>query len=191
MQLTPIRGQLTRRSRIRKPRDGGLASTSSRCSSPSSCLAASSGQYTSRSTAGRPAPRSTRGVLRSESSFAPGRRGDRAAACSPSPRRAIPPSKTRPGAAADQVRTASTVSVDADGGATGRAGSATARLLPGDVGGHDQRRDLAGRPNRGGDRLGRVAAQLRRRFATCAPSVETLRATVSMSDCSCASYCVW
>ena len=59
---------------------GGFASTRISCSRPSSCFAASSGQYASRSTAGRPAPRSSRGALRSANSFAPVAAAIRAAA---------------------------------------------------------------------------------------------------------------
>ena len=48
-----------------------------------------------------------------------------------------------------------------------------------------------GGPVRRGDGLDGVAAQVRPCSARCAPSGDTLRATVSMSDCSWASYLTW
>jgi hypothetical protein len=65
-----------------------------------------------------------------------------------------------------------------------------ATVAPGHVGGQDQRGHLAGQTARRTDGVG-VLAQLRWCCEVRTKPGETLRATVSMSDCSCASYCVW
>ena len=66
-----------------------------------------------------------------------------------------------------------------------------ATLAPGHVRGEDQRRHLAGRPERGGDGLGRVSRPTVCGLVEVRTHDETFRATVSISDCSCASYCAW
>ena len=156
------RAQRARRSRIGEPRDGRRRVDEDQLLEPLELLRRELGpvhEPLHRGQAGA-AFESRRAPLREQL-----RSGDaamRAAACSPCPRSASPPSKIQTGrccgAGSPPPRWSRRTRP-----AVPRAELAprpAAHLLPGHVSGHDQRRHLAGRPNGGGDRLDRVAAEL-------------------------------
>ena len=141
---------------------------------------------------GTPAPRSKRVGNTSAYSRAPVAVASRWAATSAGSRNPRPPSRiavdTRPRSA---FATVSTTSASATGGA-GRSGTA-ARVPP------SPHETSAGRISVATWPGGPTAAAIASAASRLSPSVDcdvrthgdTLRATVSMSDCSCASYFVW
>ena len=145
-----------------------------------------------RSTGGRPAPRSMRVGNISASSFAPVLAAMRAAAMSAGSRRARPPSSSAflPPACSTRAIAAMASSVLRGGGVMRRRRRGHAAFAPGHVGRQDQRGDL---PRRALDAATASAASRHRSSVLCEVRTqgETLRATVSMSDCSCASYWTW
>jgi hypothetical protein len=91
---------------------------------------------------------------------------------------------------ADGLRDAATTSSWLATQVSGDAARRLATVAPGHVRGQDQRGHLAGQTARSQHRIDGVLAQLGVVREVRTKPGETLRATVSMSDCSCASYCV-
>ena len=152
---------------------------------------ANSARYARRVGSGKPAPRSMRVGNVSASSCAPLAVSDPAVPRSAPVRRARPAEEQRDRLAGahhlrNDDRPASRSTAVRPGPRAGACRHTT--VGPGDVGGKDQRGDLTGRPERGGDGLGGVGTEIRCRRSDAGPTVDTLRATVSMSDSSCASY---
>ena len=145
-----------------------------------------------RSTAGSPAPRSRRVGNGSAKTFTPAAAAMRAAATRPGSRSARPPSRSadwpRPRSASAASETAFSEAAGAGAAAGTAAGSA-----PSDHETSAGRISVATSP--GGPWAAAIASAASEARAAVLCDVrtqrDTLRATVSMSDCSCASYWVW
>ena len=163
-----------------------------RCFRPAIWTDASSARYASRSTGGTPAPRSIRVGKTSASSFVPVAAAIFPAATSAGSRNARPPSRSaldpRP---RSTLAISSTISAFATGAAGGAGGGAGCAPSPHDT--SAGRISVATWP--GGPLAAAIASAASRATSSVLFDVRThfekLRATVSMSDCSCASYCVW
>ncbi len=157
-----------------------------------SCAEANSARYASRSIGGSPAPRSRRVGNVSASMEAPVALTTRLAASRPSARSACPP-RRKPQGSPERRALATTSTVSASTGEGGRGGMGSATWPPADQLTSAGRIRVATWP--GGPEATATASAASRPmsagFCDHRTHGDTLRATVSMSLSSWASYCLW
>ena len=149
-----------------------------------------------RSTVGRPAPRSMRAGNVSHKSFAPVASAIARASARLPIATGLPPDQDRGGFARAEHASDRPDDVFVDGprraACSGREGRRIDRhVTPRDVGRQDERRHLPGRTRTRPRRCRPHRPPTSSVLADQRMNDDTLRATVSMSDSSCASYCLW